>query len=43
MLYALLADAVLVVHLGFVVFALLGGLLVARWPRTAWAHVPAMV
>ncbi|MEM1044124.1 MAG: DUF2784 domain-containing protein [Bacteroidota bacterium] len=41
MLYRLLADAVLVLHLGFVVFVVLGGLLVWRWPRVAWAHVPA--
>ena len=29
------------VHAAFVVFVVLGGLLVARWPRLAWAHVPA--
>ena len=37
----LLADAVLVVHLAFIVFVVLGGLVVLRWPRLAWAHVPA--
>jgi hypothetical protein len=36
-----LAEAVVVVHLAFVVFVALGGLLVARWPRLAWLHVPA--
>ena len=35
-----LADLVLVVHLAFVAFVALGGLLVVRWPRVAWAHVP---
>jgi hypothetical protein len=35
------ADAVLVVHLAFVLFVLLGGALVLRWPRLAWLHVPA--
>jgi hypothetical protein len=39
----LLADVVVVLHLGFVVFVVAGGLLVARWPRLAWAHVPAVV
>ena len=34
------ADAVLVVHLGFVLFVVLGGLLALRWPRVAWVHVP---
>ena len=40
MLHRWLADAVLVVHLAFVLFVVLGGLLVLRWPRLAWIHVP---
>jgi hypothetical protein len=39
--YRVLADAVVLVHLAFVVFVVLGGVLVARWPRVAWAHLPA--
>lgn len=39
--YGLFADVVLVVHLGFVLFVALGGLLVLRRPRLAWVHVPA--
>jgi hypothetical protein len=39
--YGVLADLVLVVHLGFVLFVALGGLLVFRWPRLAWIHLPA--
>ena len=42
MLYRLLAGAVVVFHLGFVLFVLLGGLLVWRWRRLAWAHLPAL-
>lgn len=37
---ALLADLVVVVHLAFVAFVIAGVLLVWRWPRLAWAHVP---
>ncbi len=37
----LLADLVLVVHLAFVVFVVLGGLLVLRWRWLGWAHIPA--
>jgi hypothetical protein len=37
------ADLVVLVHVVFVVFVVLGGLLVARWPRLAWVHVPAAV
>ena len=38
----ILADLTLVLHLAFVVFAVGGGLLVARWPRVAWMHLPAV-
>jgi hypothetical protein len=43
MLYRLGADAVVVLHLAFVVFALLGGLAVLRWRWVAWLHIPAAV
>ena len=43
MIYRWLADLVLVVHLAFALFAGLGGLLVLRWPRVAWVHVPCAV
>lgn len=41
MSYRLAADGVLLLHLAFVVFALLGGLLVLRWPWLATLHLPA--
>jgi hypothetical protein len=41
MLYRFLADLVVLVHSGFVLFVVLGGLLALRWPRAAWAHFPA--
>ena len=41
MIYRVLADLVLVVHLCFVLFVVLGGLAVLRWPRLALLHVPA--
>ena len=37
----LAADAVVVLHLAFIVFVLLGGLLALRDLRIAWLHVPA--
>lgn len=40
MLYRWAADAVLVVHLSFVAFVVLGGFAAVRWPRLAWIHVP---
>jgi Protein of Unknown function (DUF2784) len=41
--YRLLADLVLIVHAGFVAFVVLGALLVLRWPRIAWVHVPVVL
>lgn len=38
-----LADGVLVLHLAFIVFVVAGGLLVLRWPRLAWVHIPAAI
>ncbi len=37
----LAADLVVVLHLGFILFVLLGGLLVLRRPWLAWLHLPA--
>lgn len=39
--YGVLADAVVVVHFAFVLFVLLGGLLVLRWRWVIWLHLPA--
>jgi len=39
----LAADSLVVLHLAFVLFVILGGLLVYRWPRWAWVHVPAFL
>lgn len=39
--YRILADAVLGVHLLYIVFVVLGGLLVVRWGWVAWLHLPA--
>lgn len=41
MLYRLLADAVVVIHALFIVFTVLGGLLVLRWHWIAFLHLPA--
>jgi len=42
MLYDLAADLVLILHLAFVVFVLLGGLLVLRWAKLMWFHLAAV-
>ena len=42
-IYQVLADALVVIHLMFVLFALLGGLLVLKWNKIIWGHVPAVI
>ncbi|NWL80458.1 DUF2784 domain-containing protein [Pseudomonas taiwanensis] len=42
MSYRIAADAVLLLHLAFILFVVLGGLLVLRWPRLALLHLPAV-
>lgn len=41
MTYAVASALVLVLHLAFVLFVVLGALLLPRWPRLAWLHLPA--
>jgi hypothetical protein len=41
--YGLAADAVVAVHFLFVLFVGAGGLLLIRWPRLAWLHLPCAI
>jgi hypothetical protein len=43
MMHRILADAVLLLHLGFILFVVLGGFLVLRRPQFAWVHVPVFL
>ena len=38
-----LADAIVVVHLIFVMYAVFGGVLVLKWVYTVYSHVPALL
>ena len=42
MIYSLLADGVLLLHAAFVLFVGPGGLLVLKWPKLAWLHLPSV-
>jgi hypothetical protein len=42
MFYQLLADLVLLAHFAFVAFAVLGGMLVIRYPTLLWPHLLAL-
>jgi hypothetical protein len=41
MFLKLAADFVVLLHLAFILFVVLGGLVVFRWPRFMWLHIPA--
>ena len=41
MFLKLAADSVVLLHLAFILFVVLGGLVVFRWPRFMWLHMPA--
>ena len=41
--FAVLAALLVVAHVAFAIFVVAGGLLVLRWPRLAWVHLPAVV
>ena len=43
MIYRFSADLVLLFHLAFVLFVVLGGLVVLRWPWVALLHLPAAI
>lgn len=42
MIYRMLGDGVLALHLAFVLFAIFGGLLVMRFASVIWLHLPAL-
>ena len=41
MWYSWLADLILCLHVGFVLFVIFGGLLLLKWRWIAWLHLPA--
>lgn len=43
MFYQLVAEAILILHLAFGVFAVLGGFMHITYPRVVWLHVPAVI
>lgn len=42
-MYNILADVIVAVHFLFIAFVVAGGLLVIRWPRLAFIHLPAAI
>ncbi len=38
-----LADIVVIFHLLFIIFVIFGGLLILRWKKIIWVHVPIVL
>jgi hypothetical protein len=43
MIASVAADLLVILHLLFILFVLLGGLLTARWPWIIFLHIPAAI
>ena len=41
--YGILADIVVLIHLGFVFFAVVGGIFIIWWRWVIWLHLPALL
>jgi len=41
--YAIAADIIVILHFAFVVFVLLGGVLLLWWRKLVWIHLPAVI
>ncbi len=43
MFYLWAADLLVLLHFSFILFVIFGALLVFKWPRIIWLHLPAAV
>jgi len=43
MLFRLLADIIVILHFGFILFVVCGGVLALRWRAFIWLHLPAVL
>ena len=43
MIYNILSNLVILVHLLFILFVCLGALLALRWPKVIWIHIPCAI
>jgi Protein of Unknown function (DUF2784) len=43
MLNLILADVIVFIHFGFILFVIFGGFLVLKWRKLIWLHIPAAI
>lgn len=39
----MLADLIVLIHFGFILFVIFGGFLVLKWHKLIWLHLPAAI
>lgn len=42
-MYHLLADLIFILHLSFIIFVIVGGLVALKWRWVAFLHIPAVI
>ncbi|GAB3717085.1 DUF2784 domain-containing protein [Nocardiopsis nanhaiensis] len=40
MIYRVIGEGAMVLHMAFLVYVVIGGFIAWRWPRTFWTHLP---
>lgn len=43
MLYLFIPDIIVLLHFGFILYVIFGGLLLFKWPKSVWFHIPALI
>ena len=41
MIYSFLADLLVLFHMVFILYVMAGALLIFKWPKTLWLHLPS--
>ncbi len=43
MTYRIIADLIVLIHFGFILFVVAGGFLVIKWQKVSFLHIPAVI
>jgi hypothetical protein len=43
LIYKILTSFVIIIHLSFIAYVILGGLLILRWKKSIFLHIPAII
>jgi hypothetical protein len=43
MIYQIIAEIIVLLHLIFIIYVVLGGFVTWRWPKNIWFHLPCVI